>query len=134
MATSQPGAALPRAVGLTVYPCRPGKLTISTPTSVVPYNTARRHPKRLLDVGKRVVVHRLARKRDFVEMVAIAVVHPSVFEQTKDRGCRRHVGDLELLQRFDDPPGLELAGVARDVETECQRGNGAMPEPMPPRR
>ena len=101
---------------------------------MVPYNTARRHPKRLLDVGKRVVVHRLARKRDFVELEVIAVAPPGAFEQPKDRGCRRYVDNLQLLQGFEDAPGLDLASIARDGETECQRRDGAMPEAMPPRR
>src|SRR5262249_19658556 len=60
-----------------------------------PIHAARRHSKRLLDIGKRVRVHRLARERNFVELDAIAIAYPGIFEQPKDRGSCRHVGDLK---------------------------------------
>src|SRR5262249_54908855 len=93
-------------------------------------HTARRHPKCPLNIGKRVGIHRLTGIRNFLKMEAIAVVQLGVFEQAEHGWGCGHVGNLELLKRLEHTPGLELAGVTRDMNPERQRGNRPMPETM----
>ena len=97
-------------------------------------HAARRMAECRLDEGRRLAVDRLAGEGQFLQGVAVARRGAGIPHHAIVGGRRGDVGEAVILQRLQEPLGVELAGIGADGDAQCQGRQGAVPQAVSPGR
>src|SRR5688500_2884062 len=97
-------------------------------------HAARGNSEGPLDELPRLAIHRLAGERELLGSETAVVGEARLADHAVHRRRRGEVRDVEGVEGADEAVGAESSRVTADGDAERERGDGAVPQAMPPGR